>query len=129
MKKNPAKIIWLGCAFLFLGIGAAGVILPVLPTTPFLLLASWCFGKGSSRFHRWFVSTELYRKHLDSFVKQRAMTRKTKLYILLPASAMLVIAFAVMQNLPGRMIILGLIAFKYFYFFTKIKTVKVPEPA
>ena len=46
MKKNPFKIIWLLYAFLSLGIGAVGVILPVLPTTPFLLLAPFCFAKG-----------------------------------------------------------------------------------
>ena len=79
MKKNPFRIIWLVIAFLSLGIGAVGVVLPVLPTTPFLLLASFCFAKGSERFHRWFVGTRLYRNHLDSFVKDRAMTLKTKL--------------------------------------------------
>lgn len=71
MKKNPFRIIWLVIAFLSLGIGAVGVVLPVLPTTPFLLLASFCFAKGSERFHRWFVGTRLYRNHLDSFVKDR----------------------------------------------------------
>ena len=45
MKKNPLKIVWLTAAFLCLGIGAIGVILPILPTTPFLLVASFCFAE------------------------------------------------------------------------------------
>ena len=128
MKKNPFKIIWLLFAFLSLGIGAVGVILPVLPTTPFLLLASFCFAKGSKRFHRWFMGTKLYKNHLESFVKERAMTLKTKLCILLPASAMLICAGLLMQNLPGRLFILFLICFKYVYFFTRIRTIR-PEAA
>ena len=104
----------------FLGIGAVGVALPVLPTTPFLLLASFCLAKGSRRLHEWFVGTKLYQNHLDSFVRNRAMTLKTKLGILFPASAMLLLAFAAMQNVYGRGFILFLILFKYIYFFTLI---------
>ena len=66
-----------------------------------------------------------YKNHLDSFVKERAMTLKTKLCILLPASAMLMCAFFMMSNLPGRIFILLLILFKYVYFFTKIKTIRI----
>ena len=123
MKRNPWKYVWLSIAFISLGIGSNGVVLPILPTTPLLLLASYCFARGSERFHRWFCGTKLYQKHLNSFVKERAMTLKTKLCILLPASAMLILAFLMMQNLPGRIVIVGLILFKYIYFFTKIKTV------
>lgn len=68
---------------------------------------------------------EALQNHLDSFVKERAMTLKTKLCILLPASAMLMCAFFMMSNLPGRIFILLLILFKYVYFFTKIKTIRI----
>lgn len=124
MKRNPLRFVWLLAAFVCLGIGAVGVVLPILPTTPLLLLSSFCFAKGSERFHRWFCGTKLYQKHLDSFVKKRAMTLKTKLCILLPASAMLLLAFLMMGNLPGRIFIVCLIIFKYVYFFTKIRTIR-----
>ena len=116
--------MWLLAAFVCLGLGAVGVVLPILPTTPLLLLSSFCFAKGSERFHRWFCGTKLYQKHLDSFVKERAMTLKTKLCILLPASALLLLAFLMMGNLPGRIFIVCLIIFKYVYFFTKIRTIR-----
>lgn len=123
LKNHPMKLIWLLLAFLLMGIGAVGVILPVLPTTPFLLLASFCFAKGSERFHRWFMGTKLYKNHLESFVESRSMTLKTKLCILLPVSGMLLLAFLAMSNWYGRGFILLLIFFKYVYFFTKIRTI------
>ena len=122
-RKNPFRIIWLLAGFLAMGIGAVGMALPVLPTTPFLLLASFCLAKGSDRFHRWFTGTKLYKRHLESFVKNRSMTLKTKFSLLIPASCMLVLALLAMPNIYGRLFIVFLIIFKYVYFFTRIKTV------
>ena len=131
-KKNPVRIVWLLIGFLAMGLGAVGVVLPVLPTPPFLLLASFCLAKGSARFHRWFTGTKLYKKHLESFVENRTMTLKTKFSLLIPASCMLLLAFLAMQNVYGRVFIIFLILFKYVYFFTRIRTVpagqnRIPE--
>ena len=117
---------------MLVGLGAVGVVLPVLPTTPFLLLASFCLAKGSARFHRWFTGTNLYKKHLESFVENRTMTLKTKFSLLIPASCMLILAVLAMQNVYGRVFIIFLILFKYVYFFTRIRTVpagqnRIPE--
>lgn len=124
MKK--AKIInyiFIALGFVFMGIGAVGVAFPILPTAPFLLLASICFAKGSKRFHDWFKATKLYKNHLESFEKSRSMTMKTKLYILLPVSAMLLAAFFMMDNIPGRVTLAVLIVIKYYYFIFRIKTI------
>ena len=123
MKKNPLRILWLILGFAAIGLGAVGAVLPVLPTTPFLLLASFCLAKGSEKFHTWFTGTKLYKNHLDNFVQNRSMTLKTKLGILLPASAMLLLALVAMPNKYGRAFIVFLIIFKYVYFFTRIKTI------
>lgn len=122
--KSPIKLLWLMIGIVSMVLGAIGVVLPVLPTTPFLLLASFSFAKGSDRFHKWFIGTKLYKKHLESFVTSRSMTLKTKLCILLPASAMLILAMLAMSNIYGRVFIVFLIIFKYIYFFTRIETVK-----
>lgn len=122
--KSPIKLLWLMIGIVSMVLGAIGVVLPVLPTTSFLLLASFCFAKGSDRFHKWFIGTKLYKKHLESFVTSRSMTLKTKLCILLPASAMLILAMFAMSNIYGRVFIVFLIIFKYIYFFTRIETVK-----
>ncbi len=121
--KKTIKTIWIIIGFLCCGIGCIGVVLPVLPTTPFLLVASFAFAKGSDKFHSWFVSTKLYKKHLESFVSDRSMTLKTKFCILIPVSIMLLAAFLMMSNIYGRVCILLLVIFKYIYFFTRVETI------
>ena len=70
-----------------------------------------------------------YRRHLESFVRNRAMTLKTKFSLLIPASCMLILAFLAMSNVYGRVFIIFLIFFKYIYFFTKIRTVPAGQTA
>lgn len=118
------KALYIIIGFLFFGLGAIGVILPVLPTTPFLLVAGYCFARGSQRFNDWFLSTKIYQKHLDSFVKERAMTLKTKITILSFASAMLILAFCLVNVIYARILIIAVIIFKYYYFTCKIKTIR-----
>lgn len=93
MNFNIIKIVYLFLAFFFLALGIVGIALPVLPTTPFLLLASYFFAKGSDRFNRWFMSTDIYKNHLEEFVETKAMTLKKKLCILIPVSIILLITF------------------------------------
>lgn len=121
------KLFFLLLGFLSAGLGAIGVLLPILPTTPFLLLATFCFAKSSKRFHTWFTHTSLYKKHLESFVEHRAMTRKTKVSLLLFASCMLVIAMIVVPVPAVRIFIGFLIVFKYYYFLFRIKTISSEE--
>lgn len=127
MKYKVLKTTCLLLAFLSLGIGILGVVLPILPTTPFLLLASFFFAKGSDRFHKWFLSTKIYKNHLESFIRTRAMTLKKKLSILLPVSTMLIITFLLTKSLHARIAIAFVIVFKYYYFFTHIETIKAEK--
>ena len=118
------KILLIISGFICFGLGTAGIFLPVLPTTPFYLLAAICFAKSSKRFHRWFTGTGLYKKHLENFVNERSMTLKTKLAILIPATIMLVLAAYFVDILIMRIVIAVLILIKYWYFIFKIKTIK-----
>ncbi len=125
--KKMIKVLYIVSAFISLGLGILGIILPVLPTTPFLLLASYLFAKGSDRFHLWFKSTKIYKNHVEEFIRTRAMTLKKKLSILLPVSTMLIITFALMDNKYVRIIIPLVIILKYYYFFAHIETIEEKE--
>ena len=120
------KYIWLVAGCLFLGLGVLGVALPILPTTPFVLAALFCFAKGSERMHRWLLSTKLYQKHVKKFNETRTMTLKSKIVILGFASSMLIAGFYFSKNIYARIIIILLICIKYYVFIFKIKT--APDP-
>lgn len=117
------KMMYIGIGFLALGIGAIGVVLPILPTTPLLLLASFCFLKGSTRVNEWFKSTRLYKKHLEQFITHKAMTLKQKVIILVCSETMILIPALIVDNLIMRMIITIIIIGKLYYFIFKIKTI------
>lgn len=124
---NPIKILCIGLGFLFFGLAAVGVVLPVLPTTPFLLLASFFFMKGSDRFNTWFMSTQLYQDHVDTFLKHRSMTLKIKLGICSLATVMFALSFILVDVIYVRVFLVAMALFMYYYFSQRIKTVSPEE--
>lgn len=119
------RYIYLMIGMISFGLGFIGIVLPILPTTPFLLLAGFCFVRSSKRVHNWFVSTKAYQRHLEPFVQKRAMTLKTKICILSLASFMLAFPLFLTDLWWLRVFIIGLYIFKYYYFLFKIKTIKL----
>ncbi|WP_133014430.1 YbaN family protein [Clostridium cuniculi] len=125
--NKAKKYFYITLGFIALGLGLIGVILPILPTTPFLLVTSFCFAKGSERFHTWFTNTNIYKKHLESFVKERAMTLKQKVILLSFVNFMLAFPLILVDVLPMRITIIVLIIIKLYYFIFKVKTITPEE--
>lgn len=112
--------IFLG--LVFTGLGALGAMLPVLPTTPFLLLAAACFTRGSPRLERWFRGTKLYQDNLAEFMEDRSLTRRNKVLFTSIATVMMVISFFLVDMIWVKVLLIGLNQFMYWYFVTQIKT-------
>jgi uncharacterized membrane protein YbaN (DUF454 family) len=55
-RERAIRAFWVTCGTLSLALGIIGIFLPLLPTTPFVLLAAACFARGSERFHRWLLA-------------------------------------------------------------------------
>lgn len=117
------RVLLLIIGFISLGLGVIGVFLPILPTVPFLLLSSFCFIKSSKRISIWFENTNIYKKHVRSFKENKAMTLKTKLYILIPVYVMLITLFFIKDILAMRIAIVVLLVVKTIVFII-IKTLK-----
>ena len=124
---NIKKFFYITIGMIAFILGSIGVVLPVLPTTPFYLLASVCFVKGSEKFDRWFKSTKLYKKHLESFVQTRSMTLKQKVVLLSFVNFMLAFPLILVDVLPMRITIIVLIIIKLYYFTFKVRTISPEE--
>jgi len=72
------KSLYKPLGFLFLALGLAGIPLPVLPSTPFILLAAWFFARSSPRWHQWLLNSELFGPMIRNWEERRCISCRTK---------------------------------------------------
>ena len=77
--SNPlAKLMWVSLGSLFVGLGAIGVIVPGLPTPPFLILAAACYIRSSQRLYDWLISNKRFGPYLKDYREGKGIPRKAK---------------------------------------------------
>ncbi|MFZ3083978.1 MAG: YbaN family protein [Rhodoferax ferrireducens] len=74
--------IWLVCGAIFLAIGVIGIVLPVLPTTPFVLLAAYCISRGSQRYEQWLLTHHRFGPMVRDWRANRAVPLRAKQFAL-----------------------------------------------
>ncbi|WP_028124656.1 YbaN family protein [Eremococcus coleocola] len=72
------KILYLIIGFISFFLGSMGVILPVLPTTPFILLTAYCFARSSERFDTWLKQTKIYQFYVADYLETRSIPHQRK---------------------------------------------------
>ena len=118
------KISMLLLGTLFVIIGAIGVVLPILPTTPFLLLAGYFYSKSSKRAQDWFHQTKLYQRHLKEFAENKPLPLSRKIILTTFASSMLIMGWFLTEHWIVRIVLIISLLFLHYYFWVVIKTRK-----
>ena len=82
---NPPlrKGLLISVGVLSVGLATAGIFLPLLPTTPFLLLAAACFIRSSNRLYRWLITHKWFGPYIKNYREHKAITKRAKVVILL----------------------------------------------
>jgi uncharacterized membrane protein YbaN (DUF454 family) len=89
------KVILIGVGCVSLSTGIIGIFVPLLPTTPFLLLSAACFLRSSDRLHYWLINHYIFGAYIKNYLNYKAITRKSKivsiflLWIFLTSSVLL----------------------------------------
>ena len=130
MKLKQIIFLIIGC--LSLALGCVGIVLPILPTVPFFLLTVFCFANSSQKLHDWFIGTQMYKKHLESFVQKKGMTVRTKATILTSVTALMAVGFVLMlrKGIIVPCVILAVVWVCHLgYFLFGVKTIPAAETA
>lgn len=112
---------------IYIIIGIAGIILPGLPATPFLLMASFCFAKGSQRLNLWFKETTIYKKYVSEYVHRKSLTLKQKISIQIFIGIIMAFSFAILNNWILKGFLIVIFIFHVYIFSFRIKTYEPPN--
>lgn len=125
MSIKRITFVVLGCVSLALAV--IGVVLPILPTVPFLALAAFCFAKSSDRLNNWLINTKFYQNNLADFKAGKGMTVKTKTRILVTVTLIMAVGLIamLMKGVIVGSIILSVVWLGHIYYFGfKVKTLE-----
>jgi uncharacterized membrane protein YbaN (DUF454 family) len=116
------RILLLSLGWLAIVLGTLGIVLPLLPTTPFVLLAAWCFARSSPRFHDWLLWKSPFGRYIRHWQQHRAMPPGAKMRAML----LIVITFSIsiyLVNLLWVRILLGAMLCMLLLFMWRIPVV------
>jgi len=114
------RILYFSLGWLFFFTGAVGVVLPVLPTTPFMLLALWAFSKSSQRLHNWLYHHKLFGPPIQQWCKHRVIPLQAKVIALIFMSvAMVYLLFFATHHYAFSVLASALIIYGAFFILTK----------
>ncbi|MBO9395345.1 YbaN family protein [Shimia sp. R9_2] len=109
------RAIWLICGLMCVAFALVGVVLPLLPTVPFLLLAAFCFARSSERLHNWLLSHKLFGPMIDDWHRNGAIRPSAKRAATL--SIMLVFAISLALGVKTTVLIIQAVVLSAVLFF------------
>lgn len=122
--KPWKRILFLSCGFVALTLGLIGIPLPLLPTTPFLLLAAWFFAMSSKRFYIWLTTHRIFGRIITDYHEQGGVRRIIKIRALTLLWATILSSAIFFTDQWGVRILLLAVALGVTLHIRKIKTLK-----
>ena len=107
LGHRTVRLIWLVVGTLALVLGAIGVVLPLLPTTPFVLVAAFAYAKSSDRLHAWLLAHRVFGPLIDDWHRYGAISRRAKTAAI--ASMLAVIAISLLLRVPTHAIVIQVV--------------------
>lgn len=123
IAKFIKKYLLISAGSLSLALGIIGVFVPVLPTTPFLLLASFCYIRSSSRMYNWLINHKIFGAYIYNYVTHRAIKRSIKIGTLIFLWLTIAISILSVSNLHIRLFLL-VVGFGVSVHLLTLKTLK-----
>ena len=110
-RNKPRKKITKGLYFLAgtisMSLGIIGIVLPILPTTPFLLLAAACYARSSQRFYNWLLNNRILGAYIRNYIEGKGMPIKVKIFtVSLLWTTILISAFLFIQIIWIRYVLI-----------------------
>jgi uncharacterized membrane protein YbaN (DUF454 family) len=107
MLTRAARLTWLIVGFVALALGALGIVLPLVPTTPFVLVAAFAFAQSSEKLHQWLLDHNVFGPLIDNWRQHGAISRRAK--VISVVSMVAVLAISVAMALPMVVIVTQLV--------------------
>lgn len=105
--QNLSRTLWFIAGAICVVLCAIGVVLPILPTTPFLLAAAACYYKNSPRMQRWLLNNKWFGKYIRNYTEGKGLTKKNKITALtvLWAKIGLSTVFMLYRLMPAQLVL------------------------
>ncbi len=81
-KQKSLRILLMIAGTISLGLGAVGIFLPILPTTPFLLVAAACYLRSSERMYNWLLKNRWFGEYLQNYQEGKGIPMKSKIFVI-----------------------------------------------
>ena len=109
MVRLVIRYIFLTVGAVSFALGTAGIVIPLFPTVPFYMLTLFCLARGSERFHNMFLESSLYQKTVGAYERDKALTLRTKLSILLSVSTIMAVGAYFSQDMSIALIVMAFV--------------------
>ena len=82
MLKSWVRFLLIIAGTIFVGLGILGIFVPLLPTTPFLLLAAACYARSSQKLYTWLLHNRWFGKYIRSYLEKKGIPLNIKIYVI-----------------------------------------------